>query len=115
MFAVSVASPASMRSTPSSSRVRAPVDGLRHRRRLLELELAQRPHDADTWSARFLGDAGHLGETISRSRLEVGVVDVEEEAARFRASDSSRVLFEVRNTSGICVALTVPSSGIETW
>ncbi len=34
---------------------------------------------------------------------------------RFRASDSSRVLLEVRNTSGIWLALTVPSSGIETW
>ncbi len=34
---------------------------------------------------------------------------------RFKASDSSRVLFEVRTTSGVDVASTVPSSGIETW
>ena len=35
---------------------------------------------------------------------------------RFRASESSRVLFEVRNTSGGCAAaFTVPISGILTW
>ena len=28
---------------------------------------------------------------------------------------SSRVLFDVRNTSGICLAVMVPSSGIDTW
>ena len=34
---------------------------------------------------------------------------------RFSASDSSRVLFEVRKTIGSWVARTVPSSGIDTW
>jgi len=34
---------------------------------------------------------------------------------RLSASDSSRVLFEVRNTIGICFAVIVPSSGIDTW
>ncbi len=31
------------------------------------------------------------------------------------ASESSRVLLEVRNTMGSWVARTVPSSGIDTW
>ena len=34
---------------------------------------------------------------------------------RFKASDSSRVLLEVRTTNGVDEATTVPSSGIETW
>ena len=34
---------------------------------------------------------------------------------RLSPSDSSRALFEVSTTSGMCLALTVPSSGTETW
>ena len=34
---------------------------------------------------------------------------------RLRPSVSSRALFEVSTTSGMCRAFTVPSSGIETW
>ena len=34
---------------------------------------------------------------------------------RLRPSDSSRALFEVSTTSGMCLALIVPSSGTETW
>ena len=33
---------------------------------------------------------------------------------RFSASDNSRVLLDVKNTIGICLAVIVPSSGIET-
>ncbi len=34
---------------------------------------------------------------------------------RLSPSESSRALFEVRTTSGMCLARTVPSSGTETW
>ncbi len=34
---------------------------------------------------------------------------------RFNASDSSRVLFEVSTTNGLCFAFSVPSSGTDTW
>ena len=66
------------------------------------------------WSARLSLTLGHLGEDDLLLALHVGVVDVQVQAAPLqRLADSSRVLFDVRNTSGICLAMIVPSSGID--
>ena len=58
-----------------------PVERLGHRRRLLQLELADRAHDAGHLVGQVVGDVGHLGEDDLLLALHVGVVDVEEEAA----------------------------------
>ena len=54
---------------------------LGHRRRLLELELADRAHDAGHLVGQGLGDVRDLGEHDLLLALHVGVVDVEVEAA----------------------------------
>ncbi len=58
-----------------------PVDRLGDRRRLLQVELADRPHDAGDLIGEVLADARHLGQHDLLLALHVGVVDVEEEAA----------------------------------
>ncbi|MFO0005253.1 MAG: hypothetical protein ACK559_29420, partial [bacterium] len=50
-----------------------PVEGLADRRRLLELELADGPHDAGHLVGQGLGDARHLGEHDLLLAREVGV------------------------------------------
>ena len=58
-----------------------PVERLRHARRLLEVELADRADDAGDLVGEVVGDARHLGEHDLLLALERRVVDVEVEAA----------------------------------
>ena len=58
-----------------------PVDRLGHRRRLLQVELADRAHDAGDLVGEVVGDVGHLGQHDLLLALQIGVVDVEVEAA----------------------------------
>src|SRR5580700_6626075 len=58
-----------------------PVERLGHRRRLAQLERAQRAHDACHLVGELLADARHLGPHDLALALEVGVVDVQVQAA----------------------------------
>src|SRR5262245_31436202 len=58
-----------------------PVERLGHRRRLLEVELADRADDPGHLVGQALGDVGHLGQHDLALAVEVRVVDVEEQAA----------------------------------
>src|ERR687897_1045981 len=58
-----------------------PVERLRHRGRLLQLELADRADDARHLVGQVVGDARHLGQHDLALAVEVGVVDVQEQAA----------------------------------
>src|SRR5271163_4162408 len=58
-----------------------PVDRLGDRGRLAQLERAQRAHDARHLVGQLLADARHLGPHDLPLALEVGVVDVQVEAA----------------------------------
>src|SRR5262245_61405112 len=57
-----------------------PIEGLRDRRRLLELELPDRPHDARDLVGEVLTDLGDLGENDLLLSVEVRVVDMQVEA-----------------------------------
>ena len=77
---VALAVSASTCSTPSSRRVRAQSMRLGDGRRLLQLELPDRAHDARHLVGERVGDVRHLGEDDLLLALELGVVDVQEEA-----------------------------------
>src|SRR5687767_11183711 len=58
-----------------------PVEGLRHRRRLLQLQLADGAHDAHDLVGQVLADVGHPGQHDLLLALDGRVVDVQVEAA----------------------------------
>src|SRR5262245_58567250 len=58
-----------------------PVQRLGHRRRLLQLELADGAHDAGHLVGQALGDPRDLGQHDLPHAVEVGVVDVQAQAA----------------------------------
>ena len=58
-----------------------PVERLGDRRRLAQLERAQRAHDAGHLVGQLLADAGHLGPHDLALAVEVRVVDVQVQAA----------------------------------
>ena len=58
-----------------------PVERFRHRRRLFQLQIPDGAHDADHLIGERLRDAGHPGEHDLLLPLEVGIVDVQEQAA----------------------------------
>ena len=57
-----------------------PVDGLRHRRCLLQVDLADGAHDSGDLVGQVLGDTGNLGEHDLLLAVHLWVVDVEEQA-----------------------------------
>ena len=66
---------------PEEQQRARPVDGLGDRRRLLQLELADRAHDARDLVGEVLVDLGHAHPHDLLLPLDVGVVDVQVEAA----------------------------------
>lgn len=56
-----------------------PVERLTHRRRLLQVELADAAHDARDLVGEIRADVGHLGQHDFLLALHVGVVDVQVE------------------------------------
>src|SRR5262249_4325190 len=54
-----------------------PVERLGHGRRLLQLELADRAHDARHLFGEVLGDVGNLRQHDLFLAIEIGIVDVE--------------------------------------
>ena len=93
-----------------------PVDRLRDRRRLLQVELADRPHDARDLLGELVVDLGHPHPHDLLLALDVGVVDVQEEAAALqRLGELAGVVRREDARSGAGVPTMVPSSGIDTW
>src|SRR5438445_1126369 len=70
---------------------------------------------ATTAEASLAGISGTLSRMISSSSAGAGKSMKRCRQRRLSPSDSSRALFDVSTTSGMCLALTVPSSGTETW
>src|SRR6266446_4600208 len=68
---------------------------------------------ATTAAASFAGISGTLSRMISSSSAGAGKSMKRCRHRRLSPSDSSRALFDVSTTSGMCLALTVPSSGTE--
>ena len=66
---------------PEQQQGAGPVERLRHRRRLFQLQIPDGAHDADHLVGQGLGDAGHPGQHDLLLPLEVGIVDVQEQAA----------------------------------
>ena len=66
---------------PEQQQGPGPVERLRHRRRLFQLQIPDGAHDPDHLIGQGVGDAGHAGEHDLLLPLEVRIVDVEEEAA----------------------------------
>ncbi|EAU63378.1 hypothetical protein STIAU_7170 [Stigmatella aurantiaca DW4/3-1] len=67
-----------------------------------------------TCSASVWATCGNRARTIRNSRSRSGKSMCRCRQRRFNASDSSRALFEVRMTRGMCLARKVPNSGMVT-
>ena len=70
---------------------------------------------ATTARASRSGISGTFSRMMSSSSPGAGKSMKRCRQRRLRPSESSRALLEVSTTSGMCLAFTVPSSGIETW
>ena len=93
-----------------------PVERLGHRRVLLELKLTDRPHDAHDLIGEVLADLGHAGEDDLLLALEIGVVDVQVEAAPLECfGQLASVVRSAGTRAGSASPTTVPISGIDTW
>src|SRR4051794_27593766 len=80
-----------------------PVERLGDGRRLLQFELTNRPHDAGDLVGELLADVGHLREHDLLLALEIGVVDVEVEAAALeRLRQFTRVVGREEHERDLC-------------
>ena len=66
---------------PEQQQGPGPIERFGHRRRLFQLQIADGAHDADHLIGEGLGDARHPGQHDLLLPLEVGIVDVQEQAA----------------------------------
>ena len=93
-----------------------PVDRLRDRRRLLQVELADRAHHARDLLGELLVDPGDPHPDDLPLPLEVGVVDVEVQAAPLqRLGQLPGVVRREDHERTLRAPSIVPSSGIDTW
>jgi hypothetical protein len=72
-------------------------------------------HEGHQLSTQALVDGRYAAFEMRSSSSMLGKGMCRCRQRRLRASETSRVLLLVRNTSGVERALTVPISGIETW
>ena len=92
-----------------------PVDRLGDRRRLLQVELADRTHDPRDLLRELVVDLGHADADDVLLALEVGVVDVEVEAAALQRFGELAGVVRREDDDRPLLARIVPSSGIDTW